>query len=112
MKTTRKINGAKVTREWPDLNPDRTGIVIDKIKALIRGSKVTHTEQHKTISVKDSHSGHGLKTIGNMTGGSLLPPEKQKPSSLCAKLTALRKKKVKVVDFWRSGGEWQIKVMA
>lgn len=112
MKTTQTINGAKVTREWP--KPNAVG-VLDKIKTLIRKS-AKEIVTHNVISVKDSHPGHGSATVktalGTMTGGSLIPAAKQKPSALCKELTKLRKKGVRVLDFWREGSRWQIKVMA
>jgi hypothetical protein len=112
MKTTRKINGAKVTRLDGKFREEaKASSALDKIKSLIRNS-AKEIAKYKFVSVRDTHPGHGMKTLGNMTGGSLLPPGKQKPSSLCAKLTSLRKKKVKVVDFYRDGAHWQIKVMA
>lgn len=114
MKTTRKINGAKVTREWPvtfvDETQKFTSKVFDKISELIRGA-AKDIVKHKIVTCKNSHDGHGLKQIGNAIGESLLSPEKQKPSSLDKKLTKLRKKGVRVLNFWREADRWQIKVM-
>jgi hypothetical protein len=110
MKTTRKINGAKVTRLDGKFREEvKANSVLDKIKSSIR-RYARVVEKHNTISVKDVPPDFKVK-LDSFTGHKR-PGIKQVPSSLCAKLTSLRKEKVKVVDFWRDGAHWQIKVMA